>query len=333
MKLTTAATAVVFATTVALLSGCASTTTDSASDAAGSSADKLKVGIMIPGSISDAGFMESAYDGYESIKETLGDQVDVSYVEKVEYGTYQQALQQLASTSDMVISIGGQTDADVRLVAPSFPNVKFVEVGGPTETLDNLAMYDPMQNEIAYVAGALAALTSQTGTVGFISGMEQPAIVATGSAFAAGAMSANPAITVLSPQYTGDYSDVSKGKQASLADIAAGADVLYQILNEGLQGMEQAASETDTHVIAGPLPASCDAGSPYIGSTKSDIGAAALYAVQQAVAGTWKAEHVQFGLANPLGTSGIVYCDGVPDDVKTKLDVIVTGLADGTITP
>jgi basic membrane protein A len=316
---------------VTALSACGGGTTAS-KDAAGG-AKVLKVGLLIPGSISDGGYMESAYNGYESIKKKFDDKVDITYVEKVAPADYQQALVQFASVDDLVISIGGQTDADVRQVAPQFPDVKFVEVGGPPDTLANLAMYDPAQGQIAYAAGALAALTSKTGKVGFVAGIEIPPIVATADAFAKGAKAAKPGVTVLPPQYTGDFSDVAKSKQAALADISAGADVLYQILNEGLQGLVQAAKETDTHLIGGPLPQDCGTGSPYVGSSKSDIGTAAEYAVQEALAGSWKAASVTFDLDNPVNASGMVYCADVPTAVKDKVNAVLKDLASGKVSP
>ncbi|WP_454851446.1 BMP family protein [Promicromonospora soli] len=289
--------------------------------------------MLIPGSISDHGYMESAYEGYEAAKKEFGDKIDISYVEKVAPADYQQTLVQLASTSDLVISIGGQTDADVRLVAPQFADVDFVEVGGPPDTLANLAMYDPAQSEIAFAAGALAALESKTGKVGFLAGLEIPPIVATADAFAAGAEYAKPGITVLPPQYTGDFSDVAKGKQAALADISAGADVLYQILNEGLEGMVQAADEKGIQLIGGPLPQACGADSPYLGSTKSDIGAAAKYAIQQELDGDFKADAVSFGLANPVKASGMTYCEGASPATRAKVEAILEDLAGGKLKP
>ncbi|WP_128377132.1 BMP family protein [Streptomyces cavernae] len=325
--MTSSSRALCAAAVLALLAGCGS----SKSTSSASPDPKVKVGVLIPGSISDEGYMQSAYEGVVRIKQQLAGQVEISYIEKVQPANYQQALVRFASTDQLVISIGGQTDADVRKVAPKFPKVKFVEVGGPTTTLPNLAMYDPKQGEIAFLGGAYAALSSKTGKVGFVAGVEIPPIVATAKQFAAGAKYARPDVTVLPPQYTGDFDDVAKAKQAVQADVSAGGDVFYQILNNGLQGMLQGAKETGTHVLGGPLVQPCGASPVFIGHTKSDIGAATEYAVKQYLAGTWKAEAKSFGLNSGTGASDIKLCGAAPG-VSAKIAQIKADLTAGKIT-
>ena len=274
--------------------------------------------------------MESAANGVVRAKSDLGSKVKIQSITQVSSADMQQALTQLASSNDLVVSIGGQTDEALRQVVKSFPSKKFVEVGGPPDALSNLAMYDPKQAEIAFVAGALAALSSKTGKVQFLAGLEIPPIVNTANEFAKGAKYAKPSITVLPPGYTGDFEDVSKAKEAALAGIARGADVQYQILNTGLKGMLQAAHEKGTKVIGGPLTHECGFDSAFLGYTKSDIGLAAEYAMKQVLAGTWKAQYVPFGLASTTGASGIVSCN---DDsaVKSKLQKIMADIKSGQI--
>ena len=101
------------------------------------------------------------------------------------------------------------------------------------------------QAEIAYVAGAAAAMLSKNGAISYVGGLEIPPIVNAGKEFGNGAKSINPKIKYF-VNYTGDFDDVAKSKEATLAAIAQGADVHYHILNLGLRGMEQAAKEKST---------------------------------------------------------------------------------------
>lgn len=301
------------------LAACGSSGSDTAANsdqaAGGGSGKSIKVGVLIPGFRQDGGFMESAANGVEKAKSDLQGKAEIKSIDQVSSADMQQALTTLASDSDLVVSIGGQTDEALRQVVKSFPNTKFVEVGGPPDPEANLAMYDPKQAEIAFVAGALAAMESKTGKVQFLAGVEIPPIVNTANEFEKGAKYAKPSVTVVPPGYTGDFEDVSKSKEAALAGIARGADVQYQILNTGLKGMLQAAHEKNTKVIGGPLTHDCDFGSAFLGYTKSDIGAAAEYAMKQVLDGTWKAEYVPFGLASDTGASDVVACT---DDANTK---------------
>jgi basic membrane protein A len=296
----------------------------------GGSGKQVKVGVLIPGFPKDGGFMESAAAGIERAKSELGGKVAIQSITQVSSADMQQALTQLATSSDLVVSIGGQTDEALRQVVKSFPGKKFVEVGGPPDTMGNLAMYDPKQAEIAFVAGALAALSSKTGKVQFLAGVEIPPIVNTANEFAKGAKYAKPSVTVLPPGYTGDFEDVSKAKEAALAGIARGADVQYQILNTGLKGMLQAAHEKGTKVIGGPLTHACGFDPAFLGYTKSDIGLAAVYAMKQVLDGTWKPQYIPFGLASTTGASGLVSCNSSAS-VKSRLDKIMAGIRSKTI--
>lgn len=297
------------------------------------SGDALSVGVFLPGSINDTGFMQSGYLGYERLQETYGEKIDVSYVEQVAAADYQQALQRFASENDLVISVGGQTDADVRKVAPQFPDVKFVEIGGPSdaEPMPNLAYYDPQQAEAEFLSGAAAAALSQSGTVGFIGGVELPAIVNAAKAFGNGARFTRPDVTVLSPQYVGDFNDPAKAKQAAGTAYAGGADVLGQIVNLGKQGMEQAAGESGNRMIGGPIPDDCS-NPVYAGYVRTDIGTEIEYAVSSVLDGTWAAEQVPFGVTTDKGGSDFTVCSDNPA-VATAVDNAEAAIIAGSIKP
>jgi|GEM_PF-2595584 len=316
--------------------GTADAETDAGSDATteASEEEALAVGVFLPGSTSDTGFMESAYLGYQRVEAELGDQVDMSFVEEVASADYEQTLVRFASTSDLVISVGGQTDADLRKVAPQFPDVTFVEIGGPAdaEPLDNLAYYDPQQAEAEYLSGAVAALSSESGKVGFIGGVELPAIVNASVAFANGAEAAVPGTEVVTPQYLGDFNDPAKAKQAAAANYGVGVDVIGQIVNLGKQGIEQAAQDADASMIGGPIPGECAADGPYVGYVCTDIGTEVEYAVQSVLDGTWEAAQVPFGLTTDRDGTEFVLCTDDADTVAA-LEEITASVADGEVAP
>lgn len=315
--------AVAAATALALATTACSSSTD------GQNGDALSVGVFLPGSINDTGFMQSGFEGFERIQETYGDRIDASYVEQVAAADYQQALQRFASQNDLVISVGGQTDADVRKVAPQFPDVKFVEIGGPAdaEPLPNLAYYDPQQAEAEFLSGAAAAAASTSGTVGFVGGVELPAIVNAAIAFGNGARFVRPDVKVLNPQYVGDFNDPAKAKQAAGTAYASGADVLGQIVNLGKQGMEQAAKESGNRLNGGPIPGECT-DAVYAGYVRTDIGTEIEYAVASVLDGTWAAEQVPFGVTTDKGGSEFITCAGNPaitEAVADAQNAIVAG--------
>ena len=58
-------------------------------------ADPLKVGILIPGSKSDKGWMESGYDGLKAAEKKYGDKIKVQMIENINYADMEQALTNL----------------------------------------------------------------------------------------------------------------------------------------------------------------------------------------------------------------------------------------------
>jgi basic membrane protein A and related proteins len=251
-------------------------------------------------------------------------------IENINYADMDQALTNLAGKNELVIGVGGQTQASVYKIAKRFPKVHFSIVGGNEgESAPNVAGYDVKQAEIAYVAGAAAAMLSKTGAISYVGGLEIPSIVNAGKEFGNGAKSINPNIKY-TENYTGDFDDVAKAKEATLAAIAQGADIHYHILNLGLRGMEQAAKEKGTHII-GSYTDRCGTDPLYVAYSITGTGFQVQYAIDEAVKGTWKAGYKEFGLKMGPEASSMVICGATPEQ-KAKLDAIMKGLLAGKIT-
>ena len=293
-------------------------------------AGPLTVGVLIPGSKSDKGWMESGYDGMKAAEKKLGAKVAVKFIENVKFGDMEQVLVALAGKNDLVIGVGGQTQASVFKVAPRFPKVKFAIIGGNADPKkpDNVSGYDVRQAEIAFAAGAAAAMLSKTGGVSYVGGLEIPAIKNAGIEFGNGARFINPNIKYFE-SYTGDFDDVAKAKEATLAAIAQGADIHYHILNLGLRGMEQAAREKGTHIIGGYTDR-CGTDPLYVAYSVTGVGFQVEYAIDQAVSGSWKPGYKEFGLQMGPQASDMIVCGGTPEQ-KAKLDAIKKDILSGKI--
>lgn len=295
-----------------------------------SAAEPLPIGVLIPGSKSDTGWMESGYDGMRAAEKRHGDKVKISYIENVKFADMEQALVTLASKNLLVIGVGGQTEASVRKVAKRFPKVKFSVVGGNRGAQDdNVSQYDVRQAEIAFVAGAAAAMLSKNGAVSYVGGLEIPAIVNAGKEFGNGARFITQGIKYFE-SYTGDFDDVAKSKEATLAAISQGADIHYHILNLGLRGMEQAAREKGTKII-GSYTNRCGTNPLYVAYTITGVGFQVEYAIDQFVAGTWKAEFKPFGLPMGPKASDIAICGGGTPALTAKLEAIKKDILAGKI--
>jgi basic membrane protein A len=284
--------------------------------AAAVAADPLTVGVLLPGSRSDKGWMESAYDGLVAAQKEHGDKIKVQLIENVSNADWEQAFTALAQKNALVIGAAGQVQTAEMKVARRFPNVKFSLIGGnkTAEMPPNFAGYDVKQAEIAYVAGVVAGMLSKNGAISYIGGIEVPPIVNAGTEFKNGAMSVNPKIKYFQ-NFTGDFDDVAKSKEATLAAISQGADIHYHILNLGLRGMEQAAKEKGTHII-GSYTDRCGTDPLYVGYSVTGIGYMLQYAIDQALAGQWKPGYKAFGLAMGPQASAMIVCNATPEVTK-----------------
>ena len=108
--------------------------------------------------------------------------------------------------------------------------------------------------------------------------------------------------------YTGDFDDVAKSKEATLAAIAQGADVHYHILNLGLRGMEQAAQgEGHAHHRQLHRPLRHRSALHRLLDHRRRLPGASTPSTQ-AVAGTWKPGYKPFGLTMGPQASDMVIC-------------------------
>ena len=161
---------------------------------------------------------------------------------------------------DVIVGIGFAQAPILDSVARDYPDIRFAIVDGVSE-LPNVASIVFKEHEGSYLVGILAAMTSKTGTLGFIGGMDIGLIHRFGKGFEQGARSVNPNIRVLE-NYVGvtdaAWNNPGRGKELALAQIAKGADVIYTAAgNSGLGAFDAVeekgrdASGRATHFVIG----------------------------------------------------------------------------------
>jgi len=104
------------------------------------------------------------------------------------------------------------------------------------------------EQEASFLAGAAAALSSETGTIGFIGGWKAIGIWSFLAGYEAGARAADPGVTIVSA-WAGDWPDASVFKSTDEANALAremfanGADVVFGAAGPAGVGIVQAAAE------------------------------------------------------------------------------------------
>ncbi len=161
---------------------------------------------------------------------------------------------------DVIIGIGFAQAPILDTVAQDYPDIQFAIVDGVSE-LPNVASLVFKEHEGSYLVGILAAMTSRTGTLGFLGGMDIGLIHRFAKGFEEGAKSVNPNIRILE-NFVGvtdaAWNNPGRGKELALAQIAKGADVIFTAAgNSGLgafdavEEMGRDASGRATHFVIG----------------------------------------------------------------------------------
>lgn len=114
----------------------------------------------------------------------------------------------------------------VRRVAADYPEIAFVfgSGGGPAEP--NFSVFDNWIHEPAYLCGMLAGGLTKSNVIGVVGGLPVPEVNRIVNAFIAGAKEINPDVDVKTT-FINSWFDPAAAKEAALAQIDAGADVLF----------------------------------------------------------------------------------------------------------
>lgn len=223
-------------------------------DEAGSSAD-LSLGIAFDvGGRGDQSFNDAAVRGLEQAVEEF----DLEPAEELEPeggGENRADLLRLLAqnNTELILAIGFAFEESVGSIAPEFTDSTFAIVDAAVDQ-PNVASLLFKEEEGSFLVGAAAALTSTTGKLGFIGGVEVPLIKKFAAGFEAGAKHVNPDVEVdvkyiTQPPDFGGFNDPAKGKEIATGQYAAGADVVYAAAGGSGGGVFEAASESSTDAL------------------------------------------------------------------------------------
>lgn len=113
-----------------------------------------------------------------------------------------------------------------RRVAKDYPKVAFVFGSGIGPAEPNFGVFDNWIHEPAYLSGMIAGKMTKTNVVGVVAAMAIPEVNRLSNAFCEGAKEANDKVKCKF-SFIGSFFDPPKAKEAALAQIEAGVDVVY----------------------------------------------------------------------------------------------------------
>jgi basic membrane protein A len=218
-----------------------------------SEADKSKVHVGIVfdiGGKDDRSFNASAWEGVKRAAKDFP--IVLRDVEPGDPTSVEPAIRAFAERNyDLVIGVGFEQMPVVERVAKDYPNVNFVIIDGVID-LPNVACLVFKEHQGSYLVGMLAAMKSQTGTVGFIGGMDIPLIHKFETGYEEGARAVNPNINVIA-NYVGvtaaAWNNPGQGKELAIAQIGKGADVIFTAAGNSGLGAFDAVEQQNKFVI------------------------------------------------------------------------------------
>jgi basic membrane protein A len=305
------------------------------------SAEKVKVGLVFDvGGLGDKSFNDAAHRGLVRAQKELG--AEVQYVEPGEGSERENALRRLAGKGyDLIFGVGFMFTDDVTAMAAKFPKVKWACVDYATregQTIpDNLVALKFKEEEGCYLVGALAALTTKSGKLGFVGGMDIPLIHKFEAGYKAGAKAARPDVEVL-VGYAGSTGDAfknpTKGKELGLSQIQSGADVIFHASGSTGLGVFEACKQEHKLAI-GVDSDQWDASMPdtILTSMVKRVDVAVFETIKDRSEGKFTGGVRELGLRED--GVGYVYDEHnkklIPDDVRAKIEAYRKDIIEGRI--
>ena len=213
--------------------------------------NKVHVGIVFDiGGKDDRSFNASAWEGVKRAAQDFP--IVLRDVEPGDPTSVEPAIRAFAERNyDLVIGVGFEQRPVIERVAKDYPNVNFVIIDGVID-LPNVTSLVFKEHQGSYLVGMIAAMKSQTGTIGFIGGMDIPLIHKFATGYAEGARAVNPKINVIE-NYVGvtpaAWNNPGQGKELAIAQISKGADVIFTAAGNSGLGAFDAAEQNKKFVI------------------------------------------------------------------------------------
>lgn len=296
--------------------------------------DTLKIAALLPGPINDGGWNTLMYNSLKYQEEKFG--AEIAYTERTPASDYEEIFRGYAESGyDIIFGHGFEFGEPAMKVAPDYPDVTFIINSTDIHQEPNLGSFLVYDFQCGFAQGAVAAIASETGVVGFVGGMEIPPIVNQGKGFVAGARYVNPDIDA---KYllTGDFHDVAKAKEMTKSLISEGADIVVADADEGNHGIIEAVEEANALVIgcSGDLYETVpEARDVVLTSATEDVPEGHALVIEHILDGSFSPRNYLIGFADgavdlaPFRDKASLFSD----EQMAKLNEIIDGLKDGSI--
>jgi basic membrane lipoprotein Med (substrate-binding protein (PBP1-ABC) superfamily) len=296
------------------------------------------------GKVNDGTFNEFAFKGAQQAADEFG--LEFKYIETTAQADYESNIQTFVDEGfDVIVTVGFLIADATKAAAAANPDIVFIGVDQfiePGSATDNYVGLQFREDQAGFLAGALAAMMSEGGTIGTIGGVEIPPVKRFRNGYDNGALYVRPDINLLGV-YIDSFIDPARGASAAEQLIGEGADVLFGAGGPTGSGGIKAAAEQGIFVIGvdqdeyvttfanGQAPGA----DRILSSAIKRVDVSVYDQIKAVIDGTFEGNGIALyeaandgiGLADFHDTA-----DTIPDAVKAKLDEILAALKDGSLT-
>lgn len=153
--------------------------------------------------------------------------IEYVFSEGVSGTDYPRAMREYAEQGcQLIVGEAYAVEKQAREVAADYPDTAFVLGSSGKEAGKNFGVFGTWNHDGAYLAGMLAGKMTKSNVVGSVGAMPIPEVNMLINAFGAGVRAVNPEAKHL-VSFIGTFFDPPKAREAGLAQIDAGADILF----------------------------------------------------------------------------------------------------------
>ncbi len=289
----------------------------------------FRVGLITPGSVADAAWNSGAYTGLNGIRDSLG--ARVSHVEARTPGEQEEALRAYAEQGyNLVFGHGFEFQGPAERIGAIYPKTIFVVTSG--ERVSATGNVVPMIfgiEQATYLAGMIAGGMTKSNRIGFIGGIELPPIKRGYEGWLRGAQAVNPRVDTRLA-YLNTFDDAAAGREAALAMIRLGVDMLHHNADQAALGLFRAVKESPgVFAFGANLDQSALAPDRVLGSVVIDLPRAFLALAREVQSGNFTPKVEMFGLSG-----GVLRYDpnpGLAERVPASLQARVKAASDSIV--
>ena len=301
--------------------------------ACGNATAKPKVALMLArGGLGDKAFNDSANEGLQKAAQELNAEVATfDYAEDSVEANVRQAAE---DGYTLIIGLGSENSQAISTVAKEFPETKFAIIDATAEG-DNVTSVTFSELEGDFLAGALSALMSDNGKVGYLGGVDVLVIRRIQFGFEQGVHYVNPDAEIV-VQYIGgkdDFSGFAKPDEAKhIADqmYADDVDIIYAAAGGSTLGAIEAAESVGKPIVTTGSDQRYLAPSVVLTSRTKNMNEAVFMLVQKLVGGSLQNGTVQLDYKS--GGIGLApLADFVPASVSEAFGFVKADIENGAI--